>query len=287
MWVPMRVLVAGATGVIGRRLIPLLVADGHTVFGTTRTGEGAARLRAQGAEAIVLDVYDRDALVRGAREARPDAVIHQLTDLSAGSSEANAAIRTTGTRALVDAALAAGARRMVAASVSWAYGEGSAPAAESEPLDRAAGLPRSVLLGGVMALEDAVAEIAEPVVLRYGTVYGPGSWYSRDGLMASRAREQALVADDSVTSFVHADDAAAACALALGWPPGTVNICDDEPAPATAWMPVFAEIVGAPAPPRLAGAPPWARGASNRRAREQLGWSPRYPSWREGFSRAL
>jgi len=195
--------------------------------------------------------------------------------LAAADLEANARLRVVGTRNLVDAAHAAGVRRIVAQSVAFGYEDGPFPAAEDTPLRPD--------LRGVPELESAAAELPEWVVLRYGLFYGPGTWYAPDGMMAERARAGELVADDSVTSFVHIDDAAIAAVDALTWPSGPVNVCDDEPAAGRDWVPAFCAAVGAPAPPRSASRMAGARGADNRRARE-LGWKPGHPSWRDGFA---
>jgi len=271
----MHILLAGATGVVGRRIVPLLAADGHRVTGLTRSPARAAALRAFGAEPLVADVVDRSALTAAVRSAAPEVVVHQLTDLADANLEANARLRVVGTRNLVDAAHAAGVRRVVAQSIAFGYEDGAEPATEDTPLRRG--------LRGVPELESAVAELPEWVVLRYGLFYGPGTWYAPDGMMAERARAEELVADESVTSFVHVDDAAAAAVAALGWPSGAVNVCDDEPAAGRDWVPAFCAAVGAPAPPRAESRTVGARGADNRRAR-QLGWSPRYPLWRNGFA---
>ncbi|MEV1004951.1 NAD(P)-dependent oxidoreductase [Nonomuraea sp. NPDC050202] len=282
----MRIFVAGATGLIGRRLAGLLVAEGHHVVGLTRSPERAAWLRALGAVPAVADAHDRAAVMKEVANAAPDVVVHQLTDLSAGDPRANAALRKAGTRNLVDAAMAAHVPRMVAQSIAWAYEPGAAPACEQTPLDLHAPEPRHTTVSGVTALEAAVAEMPEWVVLRYGLLYGPGTWYARYGLYAREAHAGQLGADDNVTSFLHVEDAAEAAAQALSWPSGTVNVCDDEPAPAREWVPAFCRSVGAPPP---AEAPPgprngWARGADNRHARADLRWQPRHPSWREGFA---
>jgi nucleoside-diphosphate-sugar epimerase len=276
-----RVFLAGATGVIGRRLIPPLVAAGHPVTAMTRRAGRAAALRALGAEPVVADALDREGLRAAVAAARPDVVIHQLTDLAAYDVAANARVRVEGTRNLVDAARAAGARRMVAQSVAWCYAPGDGPAAEGEPLDLDAGEPRRTTVRGVAALEGAVAEMPEWVVVRYGMLIGPGTWFAPDGARADDARAGRLAATGDVTSFVHADDAAAAAVMALGWPSGPVNVCDDEPAAGGEWVPAFCAAVGAPAPPVEDGRAPWARGAANARAR-QLGWAPRRP-WRDAF----
>ncbi len=283
----MHVFIAGGTGVIGRRLVPLLIDAGHTVTGTARTDDDAHRLRSVGGDPVAVDVFDHDLLVKAVEAAQPDAIVHQLTALAARSSEDNADLRVHGTRNLVDAALAAGTRRIVAQSIAWAYVPGDGPAVETDPLDTVAGQPRSITVNGVMSLEAAVADLPEPVVLRYGTLYGPGTWYARDGYMAEQARAGALPADDAMTSFLHVDDAAGACRAALEWQPCTANVCDDEPAPASDWVPEFARRVGATAPAPQRGRPGWARGADNRFARESLGWSPRFPTWRDGFRTGL
>jgi nucleoside-diphosphate-sugar epimerase len=284
----MHVFVAGATGVIGRSLVPLLVEAGHEVTAMTRSARGEALVQTLGARPVVTDALDPEAVSNAVRRTGPDAIVHQLTDLRAGNSAANARLRTEGTRNLVTAAEAAGVERIVAQSVAWAYVAGDNPAGEETALDLGASEPRSTTVLGVAALEQAVHELPEWVVLRYGALYGPGTWYSVGGRHGEEARERRLVADDAVTSFVHVVDAARAAAQALDWPSGAVNICDDEPAPGIDWTPVFCAAVLAPPPPvARVGGPPWARGADNHHARTELGWTPRYATWREGFRRAL
>ena len=271
----MHILFAGASGVVGRRIVPLLVANGHQVTALTRSPGRATALRALGVKPVVADVVHQAVLVAAVRSAAPDVVVHQLTDLAGADLGANARLRVVGTRNLVDAAHAAGVRRVVAQSVAFGYEDGLGPATEDTPLRPD--------LRGVPELEAAVAELAEWVVLRYGLFYGPDTWYAPDGMMADRARAGELVADESITSFVHVDDAATAAVDALAWPSGPVNVCDDEPAAGRDWVPVFCAAVGAPAPQQAASRTAGARGADNRRAR-QLGWSPRHPSWRNGFA---
>jgi nucleoside-diphosphate-sugar epimerase len=282
----MRIFLAGATGVIGRRVVPRLTGQGHQVTGLVRRPADADWLRGLGAEAVVGDVFDGDGLLRAVRRAAPDVVMHQLTDLKGGNFRANSEMRTTGTRHLMDAAGAAGVRRVVAQSIAWAYEAGDVPAVESVPLDLGASDSRLRTVQGVAALEAAVREAPEWVVLRYGLLYGPGTWYARDGLMAERAARGELTADGDVSSFVHVDDAAGAAIDALEWPTGAVNVCDDVPAAGREWVPVFCRAVGAP-DPVVAGPAErhgWARGASNEYARKGLNWTPAHPSWREGFA---
>lgn len=282
----MRIFLAGATGVVGMRLVPLLVAARHQVTGLARTTTAADRLRASGAEPAMVDVFDADALTAAVGTAAPDVVIHQLTALSGYDFAANARIREVGTRNLVAAARAAGTRRMIAQSIAWAYSPGGEPATEDTPLDVEAQDPaRIATVSGVTALEDAVRELPEWVVLRYGLFYGPGTWYAPGADIATRAMAGGLVAGADVASFVHIDDAAAAALAALDWPTGAVNICDDEPAAAAEWVPAFCRWVGAPAPaPAATPRTAWARGADNHYARKHLGWVPVHPSWRAGFT---
>lgn len=288
------------------------MAAGHEVTGGTRTGEGVERLRAQGASAVRVDVFDADSVHGAVADAAPDTVIHQLTALANGDRAENGRIRREGTRHLVDAAKRAGVRRIVAQSISWAYAPGDAPAGESTPLDLEAEPPRAGMVGSLRALEKAAAEIGTHVMLRYGTFCGPGTWYARGGPLEAALRGERAAGDPvaaligppvagaAVSSFVHVEDAAWAAVAALDWPSGTVNIVDDEPAPANEWLPYLASCAGAKKPMRI---PTWVarlvagnvvvimmtegRGFSNAKAKHDLGWELRYPSWRQGFKEGL
>ncbi|WP_433476715.1 NAD-dependent epimerase/dehydratase family protein [Spirillospora sp. CA-142024] len=275
----MKILLAGATGVVGRRLIPLLVQAGHEVAGTTRRPERAGMLRELGAAPVVTDVFDGAAVRDAVAAERPDAVIHQLTDLSSEDFEANSHLRIEGTRNLVEAAKAADVEIMIAQSIAWLYVPGDAPAVEADPLDS-----RLPPYSGIAALEAKVGEMPRGVVLRYGALYGPGTWYAPDGAIAQRVRAGSLRQAPSWTSFVHADDAAAAALAALDWPAGPVNIVDDEPATTADWLPVYSAALGAPTPGSAGKhAAATGRPVSNAKARS-LGWKPQVASWRTGFA---
>ncbi|WP_414673079.1 NAD-dependent epimerase/dehydratase family protein [Kribbella sp.] len=210
-----------------------------------------------GVTVCVGDVYDRQRLGELVGAARPEVVVHQLTDLGARDFAANSRIRREGTRNLVDAALAAGVRRVVSQSIAWAYEPGLAPADEGTPLDvHAADEGRRTTVEAVATLEAITAEAPEWVVLRYGMLYGPGTWYTTGGLMASSQ----LPYGPDVTSFLHVADAAEAAVAALTWPSGPVNIVDDEPLPASTWAPAFARAVGAPPPTPSTPTPTRTRG---------------------------
>ena len=279
-----RVFLAGATGALGRRLVPLLLAHGHQVTGLARSTASADRIRSLGADAVTGDALDADSVRAAVLAARPDVVMHQLTDLAAGDRAANSAIRVAGTRNLVDATLAADVRRFVVQSIAFAYEPGDSPAREDTPLDVEAEEPRRTTVQGIVELETQAARVASHVVLRYGTFYGPGTWYSPTGLMASRAGQ--LPANGDVTSFLHIDDAASAALHSLDWGNGPVNVCDDEPAAGTEWVPEFCALVGAEPPAASPQRAPFARGADNGYARRSLGWQPAWPSWRAGFKAA-
>jgi nucleoside-diphosphate-sugar epimerase len=216
------VLVAGASGVVGQRLLPLLRQDGHQIVATTRTPSKADRLRALGATPVMVDVFDKPALERAVVEAKPDVVIHQLTDLPDvwdpaqmdAVLESNARLRRDGTRNLMDAAKAAGVRRVVAQSIAWIYVPGEGPRSESDPLNTAEG-PWAVSVAGVMALEDAVLNTpgVDGLVLRYGRFYGPGTW----------------TATASGTSPLHVDAAAQVARIAVTrGDPGIYNVAEDD-----------------------------------------------------------
>jgi nucleoside-diphosphate-sugar epimerase len=279
------VFVAGATGAIGRQLLPMLIGEGYEVFGTTRNPKKTAQMEAIGVRPVVVDVFDRNALIAAVGAAQPDVIIHQLTDLSAADFAATDRLRIDGTRNLVDAAKAARVRRMIAQSLAIEYSPGAGPATELDPLADDVPALRDIVKG-MRSLEAAVEEIPEWVILRYGLLYGPGTWYSKIGPFADAVRRGERPAGNGVSSFIHVEDAARAAMLAIGWPAGVFNIVDDEPAAGTEWLPRFAAAIGAPSPP-MAAHGGGERGASNRKARQELGWKPLHPTWRSGFRTAL
>lgn len=282
----MNIFLAGATGAVGRLLVPMLVEAGHTVTGTSRSVDKLDFIAGLGAEPVVLDVYDPEATLRTLQDAAPDVVIHQLTDLSTRDWAGNARLRTEGTPNLVEAAKAAGVQRMIAQSIAWMSVPGAGPATEADPLDVDAPEARSRGAKAVQALENAVAQMPVGVILRYGLLYGPATWYARDGLTTEQIQRGEIPATDAVSSFVHVEDAARAAVDALDWPAGIYNIVDDAPAAGTEWVPLYARLVSAPEPTVRHEAQPWERGSSNAKAKS-LGWLPKYPDWRAGFEKVL
>ena len=301
----MRVFVAGATGAIGTRLVPKLVDRGHEVIGTSRSPANAERLRPLGAEPVALDVLDARAVHEAIATAEPDAIVHQATALADVSFSTNLdrsfeqtnRLRTEGTDALLAAARETGVRRFVAqsfANLRYAR-EGGPVKSEDDQLDPSPVKGMTETSEAMRYLDAAVTD-AGGIALRYGNFYGAPN----DGLIEPvRKRQFPIVGDGSgVSSFIHLDDAAAATVLALEHEgPAIYNIVDDEPAAVRDWLPVLAETLGAKPPRR---APVWlarlfaggpgvvlgteARGASNEKAKRELGWMLRYPSWRQGFA---
>lgn len=309
----MRVFVAGASGALGRPLLPRLLDAGHQVVGMTRREEAAERIRASGAEAVVCDAFDADALRSAMVAAKPDAVIHALTALPQRFKPredylaATNRVRTEGTRNLVAAARAAGAKRLIAESVcffyepagGWVKDEGASLMAD----------PPGRFGSGVAALEDLEGQVLgaagiDGLVLRCGWLYGEGTYYARDGSMAEetlRRRNPIVGAGTGTFSFVHVEDAADAFVAALRQGShGVYNVADDEPARLSEWLPVYARALGAKPPRRV---PAWLariaagrdlassalvmRGAANAKAKRELGWQPAHPSWRRGFAESL
>jgi nucleoside-diphosphate-sugar epimerase len=304
-----RVFVAGATGVIGRALLPQLTAAGHEPIAMTRSAEKAGQLRERGTEACVCDAYDAERLARTVAEARAEHVVHLLTDLPQEinmrrferDTASTGRLRKEGTRNLIAAARAAGVQRIVGESIAFAY------AAEGDRVkDEDAPLAMTTLPSIVEPLAELERQLLDAggIVLRYGQLYGPGTSFAGDGSWARNLRRRRLPivgAGAGVFSFAHVEDAASATVAALAHRgPATYNVVDDEPAAIREWIPAYTRAVGAPAPWRV---PAWVgrlaagpvavemmnelRGASNARIKRELGWQPKYSSWREGFEQAL
>ena len=311
----MRVLVAGATGVIGRPLVEQLGQAGHEVVGTTRSAERVETIRGLGAEPLVVDALDTEALRRAVLETEPEVVVNQLTNLPARLNYRKAEetfgptiqLRSRAGPALAGAAAEAGARRLIVQSVCFFYATSGKPVhSENDPLlDLPPDLPMAKGPIALEALERSTLETPglDGVVLRYGFFYGPETQYGKGGSYWSdviRRRFPIVGKGTGIFSYVHVDDAASATVAALARGSGIYNVCDDEPAPMSEWLPVYAEAIGAKPPRRV---PVWLasllagkqaavmatrlEGASNEKAKRELGWQLRYPSWRQGFREGM
>ncbi|MBU8589883.1 NAD(P)-dependent oxidoreductase [Priestia megaterium] len=283
----MKIIVAGGTGVIGRSMLPRLVREGHEVFAMTKDRKSDEFLKGIGVTPVRADALDNNAVLAAFQKVQPEVVIHQLTSLGSVNLEDNAKIRIIGTRNLVDASKAVGTKKIIVQSLAFTYEPGSTPATEDVPLDFEAPNPRKINVDGVAALESAATELPEYVILRYGLLYGSGTWYDKEGMIGQEVLKGKVKATDSITSFLHVEDAAQAAVEALKWPSGPINIVDDEPASGKEWLPVFASVIGAPAPEKEDGSERGERGASNAKAKKEYGWKPIYSTWRIGFNQLL
>jgi nucleoside-diphosphate-sugar epimerase len=319
----MKVFVAGATGALGRALVPQLVARGHEVVGMTRSASKQDLVRSLGARPVVADALDPDAVAQAVASAEPEVIVHQLTALSGRMSARDMRhpdrsfaatmtnrLRTEATDHLLAAGRAVGARRFVAQSIAaFRFAHTGGPVqTEADPLDPDPPAALRTAQAAILYMERAVTTIewGEGLALRYGSWYGPGTGISLapDAVMAGpiRKRRFPIVGDGGgVWSLVHIQDAAAATAIAVErGQPGVYNVVDDEPAPVREWLPVLASALDAKPPRRV---PRWlarllagetatvmmteVRGASNEKAKRELGWTPRYASWRQGFAQGL
>ena len=308
----MKIFIAGATGAIGRRLVPLLVAQGHHVVASTRTPDKTGQLRTGGAEPVVLNGLDRDSVLRAVIESHPDVIVHQMTALGSMRTvkhfdrdfAVTNRLRTEGTEYLIAAARAAGTRNLVVQSYTgWPnIREGSRIKTENEPLDPNPPQTMSRTLAAIRTMESLITNLSDiaGTVLRYGSLYGPGTSISPQGEIVKmvRQRQFPVIGNGSgVWSFIHVDDAAAATKIAIeNERPGIYNIVDDDPAEVSVWLPELARVIGAKPPRHI---PAWLgrfavgdsgvsmmtriRGSSNAKARHILGWKPAYTSWRQGF----
>jgi 2-alkyl-3-oxoalkanoate reductase len=312
----MKIFLAGATGALGGRLVPLLVDCGFDVVAMTRSPRKARALHDLGAEPVVADALSREAVMEAVVRSEPEVVIHQMTALTGVTSLRNFdtvfaqtnRLRTEGTDHLLSAAVAAGARRFIAQSYgNWNYEpSGTRAKTETDPFDPSPPAAQRRSLEAIRRLEAAVLGTTgiEGIALRYGNFYGPGTGIAEDGDLAALVRRRRLPIIGRGTgmwSFIHVDDAATATLAAIErGAPGAYNVADDEPAAVADWLPELARALGAPPPRRV---PAWIgrlaagevgvsmmtriRGASNAKARRELGWRPRFPTFREGFDHGL
>jgi len=310
----MRVFIAGASGAVGSRLVPLLVAAGHEVVGTSRSAERLGDIEAAGAKGVVMDGLDAASVRSAVVDARPDVIVHELTALSGAPADfkhfdeafaATNALRTRGTDNLLAAAADVGVVRFIAQSYTgWPNERTGGPVkTEEDPIDPHPTDASKETVAAITYVEQATTA-AGGLALRYGQLYGPGQAIGRGGeliAMVEAGKFPLVGGGTGITSFCHIDDAASATAAAVnGGPPGVYNIVDDDPAPVSEWLPALAEAVGAKPPMHV---PAWVaraligehgvslmtkvRGSSNAKAKRELDWTPAWPSWREGFRTGL
>ncbi|MGZ4304492.1 MAG: NAD-dependent epimerase/dehydratase family protein [Solirubrobacteraceae bacterium] len=310
----MKIFLAGATGAIGKQLVPRLVVGGHEVVGTTRSEAKQDAIRQMGATAVVVDALDADQVADAVAKAQPDVIVHELTAISGFDMRhfdrtfaATNRLRSAGTDHLLSAGHAVGVKRFVAQSyAAWPYARTGGPVkTEQDPLDPAPPAQMRESLQAIRHLEDAVtgADWTEGIVLRYGAFYGPGTSLapgSEQFEMVRKRKFPVVGTGGGVWSFIHIADAAVATVAAIEHGKrGIYNVVDDDPSTVAEWLPALAQELGAPKPwhvprfvGRLAAGEAGAvmmteiRGASNAKAKRELGWQPQHRSWRQGFAAA-
>jgi 2-alkyl-3-oxoalkanoate reductase len=312
----MKILIIGAAGAVGKRLIPQLLASGHEVLAATRTPAKADSLRAAGAQPVILDLLDRAAVINTVISAQPDVLVHQGTSLARVRNlkhfddefEVTNRLRATGTEYLLEAARAARTPRFIAQSYTGWPNErsGGRVKTEADPFDSHPLESMRQSMAAIQKLEELVLGAGDltGIVLRYGNFYGPGTSVAPDGEIVEAVRQRKLPiigTGAGIWSWIHIDDVARATQLAIeGAPAGIYNIVDDEPAEVAVWLPYLAQVIGAKPPRRV---PEWLgrlvagealvsmmtkiRGSSNAKAKRVLNWQPLYASWRDGFVRGL
>lgn len=313
----MKIFVAGSTGAIGRRLVPLLIENGYEVVALVRSSHKAKEVEMMGAQPTVANALHKDELTAAIRKAEPEVIVHQLTALASNTGNFKKfdedfaltnRFRTEVTDTMLEAARLVGARRFIAQSFcGWPFArEGGPIKTEEDPLDPTPPASFRNSLAAIRHLEEAVRKTSdvEALALRYGLFYGPGTGIAKDGIIVEilRKRRLPIVGDGAgIWSFLHIQDASRATVAAISrGSPGVYNVVDDEPAPVSAWLPFLAQALDAKPPRRV---PVWLarfligeggismmtkiRGGSNAKAKRELGWQPIYPTWRRGFREGL
>ena len=277
----MNILLTGATGLLGKRIIKKLNNE-HVVAGLTTSQQGVELLETLHTKAYLGDIRNQAFVLEMVQDFQPDLIIHQVTSLKQLNSADNAAIREVGTKNLVEAALACQVPKIISQSISWAYEPGTTPATEETTLDLLAQAPRQTTIHGIAQLEAQTKRLENHVILRYGALYGPETWYDHTGYIYQQFMDNQATVSQGVTNFIHVDDAVDACLAAITLPTGTYNIVDDEPASGPTWAPYYAAQVGVEVTPTYVPGATFERAVSNEKYKKH-GGQLSYPSWREGM----
>lgn len=278
-----KIFIAGATGLIGYPLCERLVQMDYEVAGLTTSETGKQRLADIGVKGYVGNILDKQQVMQAISDFQPDIVINQITDLKKVNMQDNAKVRIEGTKNLVDAALQNNVSKMIAQSLAFTYAPGPGFATEETPLDTDnTESSRKATVDGVVALEKETKRIPDHVILRFGYLYGPGTWYGKNGMIHNRFYNGTLHVHDGFISFIHLDDAVQASLDAIHFEPGIYNVVDDAPVKYDEWANEYAEMLGEKPDINVTKAESYERGASNEKFKKQLG-TLKYPTWKDGF----
>ncbi|WP_436862856.1 NAD-dependent epimerase/dehydratase family protein [Staphylococcus caeli] len=277
-----KVFVTGATGLIGTKLTQRLLEEGYDVAGFTTSQQGKAKLVNAGVEAYIGDILKYDTVEAAISDFKPDIIMNEITDLKNVDMAANTKVRIEGTKNLVEAALKNDVKQLQSQSIAFTYEGGDTLATEETPLDYHSTGDRKVTVDGVEGLESQTARIEHHVVLRYGLLYGPGTWYGKDGMIYNLFKEDNVTMSDGVQSFIHIDDAVEVAIQALNFEPGIYNVADDEPVKGDVWAQWYADLLNVNPTLNIQSAATHERGASNAKFRSH-GGQLIYPSWKQGM----
>ncbi|SCS20116.1 NAD-dependent epimerase/dehydratase family protein [Staphylococcus caeli] len=277
-----KVFVTGATGLIGTKLTQRLLEEGYDVAGFTTSQQGKAKLVNAGVEAYIGDILKYDTVEAAISDFKPNIIMNEITDLKNVNMAANTKVRIEGTKNLVEAALKNDVKQLQSQSIAFTYEGGDTLATEETPLDYHSTGDRKVTVDGVEGLESQTARIEHYVGLRYGLLYGPGTWYGKDGMIYNLFKEDNVTMSDGVQSFIHIDDAVEVAIQALHFEPGIYNVTDDEPVKGDVWAQWYADLLNVNPTLNIQSAATHERGASNAKLRAH-GGQLIYPSWKQGM----
>ncbi|MEY8601505.1 NAD-dependent epimerase/dehydratase family protein [Staphylococcus shinii] len=278
-----KIFVTGATGLIGTKLTQRLLEEGYQVAGFTTSQQGKAKLIDNGVEAYIGDILKYDTVEAAIADFQPDIIMNEITDLKNVDMAANTTVRIEGTKYLVEAALKHGIKHMQSQSIAFTYEGGNTLATEDTPLDYNATGDRKITVDGVEGLERETARIENYVVLRYGLLYGPGTWYGKDGMIYNSFIEGTVTMTEGIQSFIHIDDAVEVAIQALNFESGIYNIVDDEPVKGDVWAEWYAGLLNVNPEINIQTSESHERGADNTKFKNQ-GGKLIYPSWKQDMN---
>ncbi|MCQ9278269.1 NAD-dependent epimerase/dehydratase family protein [Staphylococcus borealis] len=277
-----KIFITGATGLIGTRLTQRLIEEGYEVAGFTTSEKGKAKLEGLGAKAYIGDILKADTIDAAVGDFRPDIIINQITDLKNVDMAANTKVRVEGGKNLTDAALKYDVKKVVAQSIGFMYEPGEGLATEETPLDNHSDGDRKITVDGVIGLEKETARMDHYVVLRFGWLYGPGTWYGKDGMIYNQFKNGEVTLSDGVTSFIHLDDAVEVSIQAMNFDNGIYNVADDAPVKGSEFAEWYAKEVGVDPKVTIQPAQPFERGIKNDKFKAQ-GGTLIYNTWKDGM----